>query len=177
MTYLLGHIHFVFFCPTRPTLGYQSGAVIAWLHRFRYFCSATFRLLSSLCIPNPFPGFAAALYILILTRFITLSLFALSLFSKRAKKSNSLVFSLLKEQQRANRSFALYKKSDKERFALSLCSKRWQRAIYSFAFYQKSERANKELFAPFLLFCSFLRVIALYLLFLKSNLRAIHYFL
>ena len=53
-------------------------------------------------------------------RSFALSLFALSLFSKRAPRSDSLFRSFQKERKRAIRPFALFKKSAKERIALSL---------------------------------------------------------
>ena len=74
--------------------------------------------------------------------------FPLSLFSKRAQKSNSLFRSFKKskslfrsfqkEQQRANRSFALFKKSEraqKERKS----AKRANRSFFNFSLFLKSE--------------------------------------
>ena len=80
--------------------------------------------------------------------------FALSLFTKRATKSDSLFHSLPEERQRANRSFAIlkrapkskslfcsFKKSAKEGIALSLLSKRANRSFaLFFTLFSKKKR-------------------------------------
>ena len=66
--------------------------------------------------------------------------FALSLFSKRVKKSDLLFCSLLKEQNRANRSFDLLKRAQKSDLLFRSLQKERQRAICSFALYQKSDK-------------------------------------
>ena len=68
-------------------------------------------------------------------------LLALSLFSKRAPKSDLFFRSFQKEQNRAIRSFALYQKSDKERFALI---KRVQKSKSLFCSFKKSTKTAKE---------------------------------
>ena len=93
------------------------------------------------------------------------------LFSKRAKKSDSLFRSFQKERQRANRSFALlkraqkseslfrsFKKSAKERIALLLFSKR-----------AKERKKSESLF--FYFFALFKERITLFSLFLKRKLN------
>ena len=67
--------------------------------------------------------------------------FALSLFSKRAKKSNLLFRSLQKEQQRANRSFALLKRSPKSKSLFRSFKKSAKERI---ALFKESKRAQNE---------------------------------
>ena len=112
----------------------------------------------------------------------SLERFAPSLFANRAKKSNLLFCSLLKERKRTNRSFALlknitkskslfcsfkesdkeqialYKKSNKEQFSLLLFSERAKKNNSLFCSLPKEQKSkHKEQIALFLIFCSFYR--------------------